>query len=127
VALRAIVEECAALHAQRAREREITLTLQLAGAPTLETDVRLLRIIVMNLIANAIEYAPPGSEVRVVSISRENPIEVTNPAPMLRPEDMAHLFERLWQKDTARSDSSHAGLGLSLAQVCAGALGFHLS
>jgi signal transduction histidine kinase len=127
VAVRSIVEECAALHAQRARQREITLTLQLAAAPTLETDVRLLRIIVMNLIANAVEYSPRGSEVMVVSISRENPIEVTNPAPMLRPEDMAHLFERLWQKDTARSDSSHAGLGLSLGQVCAGALGFHLS
>jgi signal transduction histidine kinase len=127
VAIRSIVEECAALHAPRAQAREITLTLQLAAAPTLETDVRLLRIIVTNLIANAVEYSPPGSEVRVVSINRENPIEVSNPAPMLRPEDMAHLFERLWQKDTARSDSSHAGLGLSLAQVCASALGFHLS
>src|SRR4051812_15272579 len=63
VALRSMVEECAALHAQRAREREITLTLQLADAPTLETDVRLLRIIVMNLIANAVEYSPAGSKV----------------------------------------------------------------
>ncbi len=127
VELRSLVEECTALHAQRAREREITLTLQFPEALTLETDARLLRIIVMNLIANAVEYSPPGSEVMVVSSSRENPIEVINPAPMLRPEDIPHLFERLWQKDTARSDSSHAGLGLSLAEGCATALGFHLS
>ena len=127
VELRSIVAECAALHAQRAQERGITLTLQLADAPSLVTDVRLLRIIVMNLIANAVEYSPSGSEAKVVSNSPENPLEVTNPAPTLCPEDLAHLFERLWQKDAARSDPSHAGLGLSLAQVCARALGFNLS
>ncbi|HSI11515.1 MAG TPA: HAMP domain-containing sensor histidine kinase [Chthoniobacter sp.] len=127
VGLRSLVEECTALHAQRARERKITLTLQFPDALTLETDARLLRIIVMNLIANAVEYSPPGSEVKVVSSSRDNPIEVINPAPMLRAEDIPHLFERLWQKDTVRSDSSHAGLGLSLAEGCATALGFHLS
>lgn len=36
------------------------------------------------------------------------------------------LFERLWRKDAARSDASHAGLGHSLAQSCARALGFVL-
>ena len=127
VLLRSIVDECAALHAQRVRQRQLTLTLQLPDAFTLETDARLLRIIVMNLIANAVEYSPPASEVMIISGSRENPIVVSNPAPMLQPEDLPHLFERLWQKDAARTDSAHAGLGLSLAQGCASALGFHLS
>src|SRR4051812_38465474 len=66
VALRSLVEECAALHVARVRERELTLTLQFPAALTLETDPRLLRIIVMNLIANAVEYAPPGSEMMIV-------------------------------------------------------------
>jgi signal transduction histidine kinase len=127
VTLRSLVEECATLHAERVRERGITLRLQVPDSLTLETDPRLLRIVVMNLIANAVEYAPPGSAVMVAGVSRENPIEVSNPAPMLRPDDLPHLFERLWRKDPVRSDSSHAGLGLALAKGCASALGFNVS
>jgi signal transduction histidine kinase len=81
----------------------------------------------MNLIANAVEYSPPGGAVMVAGVSRGNPIKVSNPAPMLRPDDVPHLFERLWRKDMVRGDSAHAGLGLSLAKGCASALGFNLS
>src|SRR4051812_9867872 len=59
VALSPLLEECAALHAGRAREREVTLLWRLAPGAVLQTDARLLRIIVANLIANAVEYAPP--------------------------------------------------------------------
>jgi signal transduction histidine kinase len=127
VALRSIVEECATLHAPRAREREITLTLQLADALSLEADARLLRIIVMNLIGNAVEYAPPHSEVTLVCRTFDRVFEVSNAAPALTAEDIPQLFERLWRKDAARSDSAHAGLGLSLARSCAEALGFVLT
>ncbi|WP_414662723.1 sensor histidine kinase [Horticoccus sp. 23ND18S-11] len=127
VPLRPLVEQCAALHAERVREREITLTLQIPDSLILKTDPRLLRIVVMNLIANAVEYTPPGSAVTIAGFSRDNPLEVSNPAPMLRPADLPNLFERLWRKDMARTDSAHAGLGLSLAQGCASALGFDLS
>ena len=109
------------------QQAKITLTLQVPDSLSLETDPRLLRIIVMNLIANAVEYSPSGGAVVVTGASRENPLEVSNPAPMLRPDDLPHLFERLWRKDTVRSDSAHAGLGLSLAKGCSSALGFDLS
>lgn len=127
VEMRPLIQECAALYADRARQRDLSLTMRLDEAPTLETDARLLRIIVMNLIANAVEYAPSGSEVKLSSTAPDLVLQVTNAAPMLTAEDIPHLFERLWRKDTARSDASHAGLGLSLAQSCAQALGFVLT
>ncbi len=127
VALRPFVEECAALHAERAREREITLIPQLDETAVLQTDARLLRIIMTNLIANAVEYAPPRSEVTLACHATDRLFEVTNAAPALTAGDVPHLFERLWRKDAARSDASHAGLGLSLAQSCAKALGFVLT
>src|SRR4051812_21010328 len=43
VPLRPLIEECAALHTERARERELTLTLQLDETAVLPTDSRLLR------------------------------------------------------------------------------------
>ena len=126
VALGPLVEECTALHAERAKEREVTLTMRLDETAVLQTDARLLRIIVTNLIANAVEYAPPRSEVTLACRATNRLFEVTNAAPALQAEDVPQLFERLWRKDAARSDASHAGLGLSLAQSCAKALGFRL-
>lgn len=127
VALRPLVEECAALHAERARERQVALIPELDETAVLQTDARLLRIIVTNLIANAVEYAPPRSEVTLACRATDRLFEVTNAAPALTSEDVPHLFERLWRKDDARSDGSHAGLGLSLAQSCAKALGLVLT
>lgn len=127
VALRPLLEECLALHANRAREREVTLIPHLDDGAVLQTDVRLLRIIVTNLVANAVEYAPSGSEVNISCRSADPRLTVTNAAPSLRAEDVPRLFERLWRKDAARSDAVHAGLGLSLAQSCAQALGLVLT
>lgn len=126
VALDSLIEECAAMHARRAQEREVTLTMRLDEAAVLQTDARLLRIIVTNLIANAVEYAPSRSEVTLACRATDRLFEVCNEAPELTSEDALQLFERLWRKDAARSDGSHAGLGLSLAQSCANALGFQL-
>jgi two-component system sensor histidine kinase QseC len=126
VTLRPLVEECSSLHAGRARERELTLTMRLDETAALQTDARLLRIILTNLIGNAVEYAPPCSEVMLACRATDRLFEVTNAAPALTAQDVPHLFERLWRKDAARSDASHAGLGLSLAQSCASALGFVL-
>lgn len=127
VVIRPLIEECVALYVDRARQRKVSLTMRLDETLTLQTDVRLLRIIVMNLIANAVEYAPSGSEVTLACAAPDRFLEVTIAAPMLTAEDIPHLFERLWRKDTARSDASHAGLGLSLAQSCAGTLGLTLT
>ena len=45
------------------------------------------------------------------------------------PQEEIDGFERYWRRDPARGDgeSNHAGLGLSLARACAGALGMDLS
>ena len=127
VVIRPLIEECAALHVDQARQRNVSLRMQLEETVTLQTDVRLLRIIVTNLIANAVEYAPSGKEVTLTSKAPDRLLEVTNAAPMLTAKDIPHLFERLWRKDAARSDASHAGLGLSLAQSCASTLGLTLT
>lgn len=127
VALRPLVDECLALHWTRAKERNLRFTKQLDQSLTLETDPRLLRIIVNNLLANATEYAPLGSGITISSAEGDPFFRVGNPAPNLNVEDIPRLFDRLWRKDVSRSDAAHAGLGLSIANSCAVAMGFTLT
>ncbi|HBJ82740.1 MAG TPA: hypothetical protein DDZ88_02470 [Verrucomicrobiales bacterium] len=127
VVLGPLVEECVALHMERAKQHDLRFDLRLDSSPTLETDPCLLRIIITNLIANATEYAPPGSEIVIAATGDDPFLRVGNLAPDLTPEDIPRLFDRLWRKDTTRTDATHAGLGLSIANSCAVARGFTLT
>ena len=82
-----------------------------------------------NLIANAVAYAPAGSEIFVVGrvIKGEARIEIRNEAPDLSPEDLLRFGEPFWRKDTARSNGEHAGLGFPLALAYATNLGLAVS
>ncbi|MES2737300.1 MAG: histidine kinase dimerization/phospho-acceptor domain-containing protein [Verrucomicrobiota bacterium] len=127
VALRPLVEECVTLYREQAAQRHLQLDLRFEADLVLETDPRLLRIIATNLIANAVEYAPSGSEI-VVETKGDAPfLRVSNLAPELTPDDIPRLFDRLWRKDVTRSEGAHSGLGLSIANGCAQALGLALS
>jgi signal transduction histidine kinase len=122
----ALAEECRALHATRAEERGLRIELGSAQTNELETDPRLLRIIISNLIGNAVEYAPEGSTIVLETGTDDTWFQCRNAAPNLAADDVAHLFERMWRKDAARTESGHAGLGLSIANACANALDLNL-
>lgn len=93
-----------------------------------ETNPELLRTILDNLLGNAMEYAPEKSTIQlsVPDPGSEEWFRIANPAPDLEKSDLPRLFERLWRKEAARSDTRHSGLGLSLARSSAEALNLSL-
>jgi len=107
-----------------ASEREQTLRVDVAPEITIESQPDMLRSIVSNLVSNAVEYAPRGSSIEIFAAGDDGrfTLSVTNAAPDLAREDVAHLFEPFWRKDRARARSSHAGLGLSLTRSLAKAV-----
>ena len=112
----------------RAAERGLSLDLHATGAGVLVTDVGMLRLILHNLLHNAIEYAPSGSSV-ACAVSVEEPsfhLSVSNPAPDLGQEDVGRLFDRFWRKDEARGGGRHAGLGLTLVRSLCATLGYRV-
>ena len=121
-----MAEESMALHASRAEERNVKVDPSLDSQLEIQTDPRLLRIIMTNLIGNAVEYAPEGSTIHI-RVGSDTLFQCLNEASDLTSEDVAHLFERMWRKDKARTESGHAGLGLSIAKVCADALNLAIS
>ncbi len=118
-----LVGEAVARCADTARGRDLTVERELEPV-TLRTDPALLRMILSNLIGNAVHHAPAGSAIAVRCHSAG--LVIRNRAPGLSAEDLPRLAERFWRKDESRSGYGHAGLGLSLAQSLAGLLGARL-
>ena len=112
-----IVEEIVASFAERANHAEISLEVRADGRVELPLRPRMLRVVLENLLANAIRYAGPGSTCTV---------ELTNPAegPVLTVSDdgkgvdaadLPRLFERFYRGDQART-SRGTGLGLAIVK-----------
>jgi two-component system phosphate regulon sensor histidine kinase PhoR len=112
-----VIEEVAASFADRAEHAEVLL--HIAGATGLEVPLRprMLRVVVENLIANAIRYSGPGSRCSI-SVSREasRPVlVVSDNGAGVRQADLPRLFERFFRADRARS-SRGTGLGLAIVK-----------
>ncbi|HEY6070793.1 MAG TPA: HAMP domain-containing sensor histidine kinase, partial [Chthoniobacterales bacterium] len=115
--------------ANKAREKELDIALDLPKDACWFTDATALRSIVSNLVTNAIDYSPSASAIRV-QVGKNGSGEqllIANKNSNLTPEDIPHLFERFWRKDAARSSPLHSGLGLALASAYARSLGMKLT
>ena len=87
-------------------------------------DESLLRQMVLNLLDNAIKHTSPGGIVRIALKRRSTTfaIVVSDTGTGIPPEAQAHIFERFYRVDKARSRAEAsevgggAGLGLSIAK-----------
>ncbi len=99
-----------------ARESNIQIDCQIAPGE-ITTDRAILEPLLRNLFSNAVQYSPPNSAISVHAQIRDRQpyIAITNAAPNLEPADLPRFAEPFWRKDSARTDSTHAGLGFPLA------------
>ena len=115
--------------AERAEGKHCRVSFQVAPLVVVADPV-LVRSILNNLLENAVEYCPIDGAIGVdlrAGVGGDFSLAVSNPAPDLTPADAGRLFERFWRKESARSDGTHAGLGLSLVRAFAQALGWEIS
>ena len=109
-----------------AEEKHQSLSVE-APAPVHATGDRLvLRQAVINLVDNAIKYSPEGGQVRLVIRGRPEgaTLEVIDSGPGIAAEHRAHIFDRFYRVDKARSRAlGGTGLGLAIARWAAEAHG----
>jgi signal transduction histidine kinase len=112
-----IVEEVAASFAERANHAEISLDVRADERVELPLRPRMLRVVLENLLANAIRYAGPGSTCRVeVSGPATGPeLVVSDDGKGVDAVDLPRLFERFYRGDQART-SRGTGLGLAIVK-----------
>ena len=93
------------------------LKLSLNDRCELYADCAKLTQVVYNLMENALKYTQEGGTVRVrlVRSGRDAVLTISDNGPGIPKEDQAHIFERFYRVDKARSrETGGTGLGLSI-------------
>ncbi len=112
-----IVEEVVASFEDRANHAEIALEVRADNGVELPLRPRMLRVVLENLLANAIRYAGPGSSCIIeVAATRDGPVlTVADDGKGVGAADLPRLFERFYRGDQART-SRGTGLGLAIVK-----------
>ena len=96
----------------KAHRSDVTLHLQEPDVEVqVEADAGALFVLLKNLVENALDFSPPGSDVRLRL--DEAGLSVDDRGPGVPPEHRAQVFERFWRAP----GQSRAGSGLGLALV----------
>jgi signal transduction histidine kinase len=150
VAVVKLLRQCGRQAETLAAGKGVAVEVALPAEVVLLTDEQKLRSIVTNLLANAVEYTPAGGRVSlavdvlptavgpaalpagvagaipegVTAAPRQLIVRVADTGPGIAAAHQPHLFEPFYRADAARTNPEHhLGLGLSIVQNAARALG----
>lgn len=99
------------------------VAFEVFGDPLVRTDVLRLKLILTNLVTNALRHGEPPVEVRIWVEEGRLTIAVTDSGPGVAPEHEAKVFGRFYKANAARSNSESSGLGLAIVRENARVLG----
>ena len=107
--------------------RQKDISVNFSPAPVdVETDAKLLRIVLQNLIVNAAEYTPHNGtiSIRIAGDKHGITIEIEDSGVGIPKEAQAHLFTKFFRADNARAVKPDGnGLGLYITKSIMKALG----
>ena len=115
--MKVIIERVVREHRLEMVSRAISVDVR-GEVITLQGDSEQLRVVLDNLVANAIKYTPRGGKVRVIG-SRDGAmaqIEVEDDGPGVALEEQERVFESFYRGD-ASANGKVKGSGLGLAIV----------
>ena len=118
VRLADVVRESVTEHLRLAETRHIDLgVVQADEAAMVRGDAGALKILLANLIGNALRYAPDGGRVDVSCVLADGVarLEVADNGPGIPPDERGRVFDRFYR----RGSGSGAGLGLAIVQTIA--------
>jgi len=100
-----------------AQQKHQEIKVSLADGCEMHADHAKLTQVIYNILDNAIKYTPPGGliRMRLVRSGRNAVLTISDNGPGIPKEDQAHIFDRFYRVDKARSrDTGGTGLGLSI-------------
>lgn len=120
-----LIERCWIAFSERAAAKELQFQLEVSEHHQLEADPEILRLIITNLLSNALEHSDRGGSL-TISEGRSHGLVFSNSGCQLSQSSIERVFDRFWRGDSARGQTGqHSGLGLALVQRATAALGGH--
>jgi two-component system OmpR family sensor kinase len=116
VSLDELARSVAGERAAIAHTKGIDLGVTEAAAVTVQGDADGLRVLLGNLLDNAIRHTPPGGRVDL-GVTREAGgamLEVTDTGPGIPPAERVRVFDRFYRR--AETDGTGSGLGLAIVR-----------
>ena len=102
-----------------ASTRQITIADTAARPAAFTGDEDLIRRLILNVVDNAVRYAPSSSVIRIALDRAPDhyAISISDDGPGIPAEVQPRIFERFYRVDASRSrPDGGAGLGLALAR-----------
>ncbi len=125
VELRALASDIVAALDGLLREREVTGRVE-GPSVRVAADPGQLSRALRNVVTNAIQHSPPGSEVVVATAVEADRavVRVTDHGPGIAEADLPYVFERFYRADRSRGGArTGSGIGLTVARELIGANG----
>jgi histidine kinase len=117
VAVSNLVQTAIIRLAPQAATKRITLRSDLpTEMPQLQADQDRITQVLINLVANAIQYTPEGGTVTISAVHRANEIciSVKDSGIGIPPEHLSNVFTRFYRVDKSRSRNAGGGSGIGL-------------
>ena len=123
----AVIAGCLDKLSQRIDEKQLKVQTDLQPGLIFPTDAQKLEIVIINLLANAVEFNRSGGEVKAFATTQEGGdliVSVADNGSGIDDADRETIFDRFRQLDvgTTKSHRGH-GLGLSICWALAELLG----
>ncbi len=126
--VRDLVDDCWTPLEGRGQHRNLSFRNDLTGQHLVKTDRDKLRIVVANLLSNAVEYTTAGGQIVVSATGDGTLLSVWDSGPTIPSDALSLIFDRFFRADKARTEAGvHCGIGLSLVKSVAFVLGLGVS
>jgi signal transduction histidine kinase len=116
--LSALARDCVQSLQVLAEEKHQSLSLRLARGLWVDADQTLMRQALLNVMHNAIEHCPEGTEIEIetAECEGEGVVRVRDHGPGIPIEHQSRVFDRFY-RGSGSSRSRGLGLGLSIAKA----------
>lgn len=117
--LNTVVRQVVESQSSLATERKLTLSFDAEqNLPNVMIDSKQIERVVVNLVANSLNYTQEGGEVRVRTLQEDDwvVLMVKDSGIGIAPKDLRQIFERFYRADTAKVTADGTGLGLPIVK-----------
>lgn len=101
-----------------AKQKKISLSLNLEPLFSIEIDSILVQEVILNLVENAVKYTPEEGSIRIRSAEVDDwvSVQVEDSGPGISDEESKKVFEKFYRGEDQRMTTKGSGLGLFLVK-----------